>query len=191
MQRRATFLALASLAVSAPALAAEQEKDRGDVNVYVKGGVSGYTGDAGQSTQTGPAYGAIVNVQPTHVLGLELGYTGSRHAIEGADAHLLRNGASALLKVGLPFVEKVRPFAGVGLGANWMAVQGAASGYRSDFMEEVPLVAGVEFNSGAFHAGLRGSYNLLVDADFADGASPDGATSGSLLEAAFTLGGRF
>jgi opacity protein-like surface antigen len=190
MHQRGPWLALGLMLAGAPALGAE-EGDQGDFNVYVKGGVGNFVGSAGEGTQAGPVYGAIVNVQPTNVLGLEIGYAGSRHGLEGASGSLLRNGGTAMLKVGLPFVEKVRPFAGVGLSAQWVAVQGAAGGYGADFMQEVPVAAGLEFNAGAFHAGLRGTYNFLVDAAFADGAAPDGETSGAMIEGAFTLGGRF
>jgi len=82
---------------------------------------------------------------------------------------------------------------GAGLGVSYVNVRGGneASGlYSSDLMEQVPLSAGLEFNSGALTAGLRGTYRVLVDDNFADAAVP-GDASGGLLDANITVGGRF
>lgn len=182
------------LALALPALAQTDEKGRGDFNVFARGGIAGYTGGLGGLTGTGPAWGLTVNVQPSNILGFELSYDGSKNNVtdrrlgEGPD--LYRNGASGLLKVGLPFVEKVKPFVGGGLGVSYVAVRGESAGlYKDDTMEEVPLAAGLEFNSGGVTAGFRGTYRILVDEGFADRVNPD--AGGGLLEAMFSLGGRF
>ena len=137
---------------------------------------------------------------------LEEGGEGSRNAVPGAPgggpgaSALLRNGASGLLKVAPPLVERVRPFLGVGLGASYVSVQGEADGrYSSDLMEEVPLAAGIEFTQGSFTAGLRATYRALIDQGFAaetPGAAARAAIEpsrggGGLLDASLTLGGRF
>ena len=105
---------------------------------------------------------------------------------------LTRHGGSSLIKLSPPFLESVRPFVGVGLGPSQVSVSGAAGGlYTSDFMEEVPVAAGLEFNAGAFTAGVRTTYRLLMNEDFADAALAEGGPSGGLFDAALTVGGRF
>jgi hypothetical protein len=183
------------LAVAGPAFAQTDEKGRGDFNVFLRGGISGYTGDLGGLTGTGPAWGLTVNVQPTNILGFELAYDGSRNDVTDArladDPSLYRHGASGLLKIAPPFMENVKPFVGAGLGVSYVSVRGASAGlYEDDTMEEVPFAAGLEFNSGSVTAGFRGTYRVLVDEGFADNAQP-GDAGGDMLEAMFSLGGRF
>lgn len=174
---------------------AARKDDRGNANVFLRGGVGTYTGDISEHTASGPSWGVIVNVQPLNIIGIELGYDGSRNALTDerliGDANVLRSGASALFKLAPPFIERIKPFVGAGLGATFVSVQGETGDlYRNDLMQEVPLSAGVEFNSGALHAGVRGTYRLLVDEGFVDEAAP-GAQQGGLLEGNLTLGARF
>jgi hypothetical protein len=129
---------------------------------------------------------------------VELGYEGSRQRVddnrfEDADRpSLTRHGGASLIKLSPPFLEQVRPFVGVGLGASQVRVSGGANGlYSSDFMEEVPMAAGLEFNAGAFTAGVRTTYRLLLNEQFADAALAEGGPGGGLFDAALTLGGRF
>lgn len=187
-----TCLLCATFAISA---SAASRNDRGDANVFLRGGVNSYTGDLNPFTAAGPAWGVIVNVQPMNVLGLEIGYDGSRNALTDQrlvdDANVLRNGASAMIKLAPPFIERFKPFVGAGLGATFVTVQGETGDlYRNDLMEEVPLTAGLEFNSGALHAGVRGTYRLLVDEGFVDQAGP-GDQQGGMVEGSLTLGARF
>jgi hypothetical protein len=170
-----------------------QENKRGDLNVFLRGGVSDYTGDVGENVQSGPAWGLTVNVQPTRIFGFELGYEGSKNDIENdllPDASLTRHGASGLVKIAPPLIDKVKPFVGAGLGASYVSVDGGLGLYESDLVEEVPVAAGIEFNTGAVTAGLRATYRLLVDENFASNTSP-GNPQGGLFDASFTLGGRF
>ena len=185
------------LALLGGGTAAEASK-QGDTNVFVKGGVGDYVGGLGEFSSPGPTWGATLNFQPYRFLGVELGYEGSRHAVDdnrfldGDEPSLTRHGGSSLVKLSPPFLEQVRPFIGVGLGASYVSVSGAANGlYESDFMEEVPLAAGLEFNSGAFTAGVRTTYRLLVNEEFADAALAEGGPTGGLFDASLTLGGRF
>ena len=109
------------------------EAKRGDFNVFLRGGVGGYTGDLEDVTATGPAWGLTLNVQPTNFLGFELGYDGSRNGVERRPRcwTVLRSSATAaaaLLKVALPFIEKVKPFVGAGLGVSYVDVSGDAAG---------------------------------------------------------------
>ena len=191
---RAVVLALALLAGGTAAAASKQ----GDVNVFLKGGVGDYTGGLGEFSSTGPTWGATLNFQPYRFLGVELGYEGSRHGVDdnrfldGDEPSLMRHGGSSLVKLSPPFLEQVRPFIGVGLGASYVSVSGLANGlYESDFMEEVPVAAGLEFNSGAFTAGVRTTYRLLMNEEFADAALAEGGPGGGLFDASLTLGGRF
>src|SRR6187401_1803721 len=76
---------------------AQDEGPTGKVKVFLKGGVSEYTGDVGDGVDTGPAWGLTVNVQPMRMLGFELGYEGSHNGVASdllPDASLTRNGAS-------------------------------------------------------------------------------------------------
>ena len=183
---------MAVVLCAGPALA---QKKQGDVNVFLRGGIGDYTGDLGDVASTGPLWGLTLNLQPTTFLGFEVGYEGSQNKVSDSrlfdTPSLVRNGGSALVKVSPPFLTAVRPFAGVGLGLSYVDVRGAGAGlYDSDLMEEVPLAVGLEFNTGGLTAGVRGTYRILIDQDFADATSTDGV-GGGLMDASLTLGARF
>ncbi len=188
-------LALALTAAGTASAQERREGKRGDVNVFLRGGVGDYTGGLGDITSTGPAWGVTVNVQPTTFLGFELGYEGSQNGVDDLrlleDPSLVRQGGSALLKVSPPFLTTIRPFVGAGLGMSYVDVRGqAADLYESDTMQEVPLAAGVEFNSGALTAGFRTTYRVLLNEGWAqENLDPD--AEGGLLDASLTLGARF
>ncbi len=188
--------ALALVLAAGTAVAAERDK-QGDVAVFLEGGVGGYTGDLNDYSAAGPLWGVTVNLQPFNMLGVEVGYDGMRNEITderlGDNSPMLtRHGLSGLVKLAPPIIEKVRPFVGVGLGASYVSISGEDLGlYRNDIMEEVPLMTGIEFNSGAFQAGVRLGYRLLLDEGFADNAQPVGNPEGGLLEGAATIGARF
>jgi hypothetical protein len=163
------------------------------VNVFLSGGVSDYTGSVGNDVNAGPSWGLTLNLQPTHILGFELGYDGSRNTISNGvlpDASLTRHGATGLVKLAPPLLEVVKPFVGAGLGASYVSAHGGLGMYDSDLMEEVPLAAGIEFNKGSITAGLRGTYRLLLDERFATDPTLSN-TDGGILDASLTLGGRF
>jgi Outer membrane protein beta-barrel domain len=194
MRRRGiqTMALVLGLGVAGSALAGDGDP-RGAVKVFLSGGVSDYTGEVGDDLDTGPAWGLTVNVQPTNVLGFELGYSGSRNTVANdllPDAALTRNGATGLIKLALPFIDVVKPFLGAGLGASYISASGGAGLYDSDLVEEVPVAAGIEFNNGGLTAGLRATYRLLVDESFAADTST-GNPQGGLFDASLTLGGRF
>ncbi|WP_426753105.1 hypothetical protein [Myxococcus sp. Y35] len=195
---RAATLALVFAALGTAGTAAAQERregKRGDLNVFLRGGVGDYTGDLGDLTSTGPAWGVTLNVQPTTFLGFELGYEGSRNGITDSrlldTPSLVRQGGSALVKVSPPFLTAIRPFVGAGLGVTYVDVRGGVLDdlYQSDTVPEVPLAAGVEFNRGALTAGIRTTYRVLLSEGWADGAVND--ADGGLLDASLTLGARF
>ena len=198
MVPRGIFAGTLALALATAGTASAQERKegkRGDVNVFLRGGVGDYTGGLGDFTSTGPAWGVTLNVQPTTFLGFELGYEGSQNGVEDVrlleEPSLVRQGGSALLKVSPPFLTSIRPFVGAGLGVSYVDVRGqAADLYGSDTMQEVPLAAGVEFNSGALTAGFRTTYRVLINEGWAEELPPDDS-EGGLLDASLTLGARF
>ncbi len=190
MKRRGLRVLAVMLGLGVAGTALAQDDERGAVKVFASGGVSDYTGDIGRDLDAGPSWGLTVNLQPLHILGFELGYDGSRNTVSNAvlpDASLTRNGATGLIKVAPPFIEVVKPFVGAGLGASYVSAHGGQGLYDSDVVEEVPLVAGVEFNKGAVTAGLRATYRLLLDENF----GPATRNEGGLLDGSLTLGGRF
>lgn len=88
---------------------AQGENKQGDLNVFLRGGVSDYTGDIGEDVQAGPAWGLTVNVQPMRIVGFELGYEGSRNDVTPdllPDASFTRHGISGLLKLAPPLLEE-------------------------------------------------------------------------------------
>jgi hypothetical protein len=179
----------AVLALAGVAEARERDK-QGDFNVLLGGGVGGFTGDLATITDPGPTWRATINVQPWNVLGYEITYDGSRNQIDderlATKPALTRHGLAGMLKLAPPFIEKVRPFLGIGLGASMLRVTEGAEGlYKNDLMEEVPVTAGLEFNTGAVSAGLRTNYRWLLDEGFA------GKLEGGYLDGAVTLGARF
>jgi opacity protein-like surface antigen len=189
------LLLTCALLLSTSALAAENQ-DQGDVNLTLRGGLADFTGDLAAVTRVGPSWGAALILQPTNVLGLEIAYEGSRNELDDARlasfSAITRHGASALLKIAPPFLERIKPFVGAGLGASRVGVADSAQGlYRSDIMEEIPLVAGLELNSGALTAGLRGTYRYLLDEAFAQPSQEVGNREGGLMDASLTLGARF
>ena len=186
----ASILALATSSANA-----REEQRQGDVNIFLRGGVGGFAGGLASVANPGPTWGLTVNLQPWNVLGYELSYDGSRNLIDDSalpsETALTRHGLAGMLKLAPPFVEKVRPFVGVGLGASMMRVGSTAGDrYKNDLLEEVPLAAGIEFNSGGLTAGLRGTYSWLLDESFAAPSHP-GNPQGGYLDGAVTLGGRF
>jgi hypothetical protein len=188
----AAVLALAGIA---EATENDDGNKQGDLNVFLRGGVGNFTGDLSAVTNPGPTWGLTVNVQPWNILGYEITYDGSRNLVDDGrlanQPAVTRHGLAGMLKLAPPFIEAVRPFVGVGLGATLLRVSADAGGlYKNDLMEEVPVTAGLEFNTGAVTAGLRANYRMLLDQSFAD-PSTVGNLEGGYLDAALTLGARF
>jgi hypothetical protein len=185
--------AAAVVLISSQALA----DDRGDLKVTVKAGVGGFTGELNDISSTGPVWGAAVTLQPIKMLGLELGYEGSRFSLTDdrfslSTPGITRHGGNALLKIAPPFIEVVKPFLGVGMGASYVGVnQEGLTGYRGDVMEEIPLAAGLELNAVYLTAGMRATYRVLLDEGFAASAGQTRNLEGGLFDVAATLGGRF
>jgi hypothetical protein len=170
--------------------AAQQEPQRGKVNVFLRGGVGNYTGELGENFEVGPSWGLTLNVQPLRFLGFELGYEGARNTGKTVlfDHALVRHGATGLIKLSLPF-ELVRPFVGGGLGISRISASGDFEGaFGSDMVEEVPVALGIEFNTGRLTAGARATYRLLLGEDFSEQAENP---QGGFFDVTLTLGARF
>ncbi len=144
---------------------------RADSKVLLKGGLGIVTSDLNKVTSVGPVWGLIFNVQPIQLIGIELGYEGSRNALSDpsvpASTGLLRNGAFGLAKVGLPLVPIVHPFVGAGVGVGYVVIQGQSStAYDNGFTLEVPIAAGVEIDLLALSVGARATYHHFLTQQF-------------------------
>ena len=176
---------------SAGTATANEEPQRGSVNVFLRGGAGNYTGDLGENVNVGPTWGLTLDLQPLRFVGFELSYEGSRNTAKTAllDISLTRHGGSGLVKVLLPLFKTVKPFVGAGLGISNIGVGGDLEGvFESDVVAELPLVVGFEVNSGALTAGARATYRLLLDENL--GKQVDDP-QGGFFDVALTLGLRF
>jgi len=186
-------LAVAGLTAASAARAESYRYDpdryepRREVSVFLKGGLGDYTGNLGNVSDIGPTWGLSVDLQPLNIIGVEIAYDASRNHLTGlGNTAALRNGASAMVKLAPPFIERVKPFVGAGLGGSYVAITGNNGGYSNDFMGEIPLAAGLEFNSRSVTAGVRATYRILADEGWAGVAR-----TGGMFDTSLTLGGRF
>lgn len=201
MKRSSLSAALLALALGLGLSSTAQAQQRrpankvGDVNLMLKGGIGDYTGELSNHTSAGPSWGVVFNVQPWNVLGYEIAYDGSRNLVDDERVSqtpaITRHGLSGLVKVAPPFIQRVKPFVGAGIGASLVRVsEHDEQLYQGELMQEVPIAAGIEFNTGQVTAGLRGTYRWLVDESFASGAAA-GNPQGGFFDAGLTVGGRF
>src|SRR5690242_10086575 len=139
-----------------------------DLNVSLTGGLNTYTGDIGDDTGPGGFLGVQASSRPLPLVGLEVGYEGSRNPFEDLNGGLWRHNVGALAKVGpeLGVNRNLRPFVGAGFGVSLLnpSKEGEIL-YDNDFITEVPLAAGVEYNFGALTAGARATYRLVGGED--------------------------
>jgi hypothetical protein len=187
-------------AVAAPALAqvdVETGQDRAVIEVErqplqlgVNIGVNNFTGAAGDLTGAGAFFGVNAGVRPWRMMGVELGYEGSRNPVEAVDGGLWRHNVSALAKVGpmLGQDQNIRPFLGAGVGLSYINPTGdAEDSFRTDYVSEVPLALGVETQLGPVNAGVRATYRLLGGDNF----TPDPDDNSNLFNVGLMIGGRF
>jgi opacity protein-like surface antigen len=173
-------------------------EDQVQVGLDVRGGVGGLTGDSGNETAPGGLLGISAVAQPWRNLGIEADVEGQRIPIDdarvGDEQALYRYNLGLLAKAGPPLLnDHMRPYLGAGVGGSYLNVtDGAEPLYDNDFIGEIPLAAGLDYNFGkGISAGARASYRFLLWTEFADAAEADGETSGHMLDFSVTLGGRF
>lgn len=168
-----------------------EHRDRGlfnELNVAVSGGVNTYTGDLGNDTTTGGYLGVQANSRPLPLVGLELGYEGSRNAFENIDGGLWRHNVGALAKVGPELLAKgsLRPFVGAGFGMSLLNPSGDGELlFSNDVVTEVPLAAGVDYKFGGVTAGARATYRLV------GGENLGQAQNGNIVNFGLQVGGAF
>jgi hypothetical protein len=166
------------------------------INVRLNAGIGNYTGDLSSHTGTGPTWGVAVGLRAWNLLAGELAYEGSRNGIDdtrlsSGGAAIWRNGLSAMAMIAPEVTENLRPYLGAGLGASYInPSEDAEIAYRNDFVTEVPLAAGVDYQLGILNAGVRATYRVLFGEEFAEPTSGP-STQGGLLTATLNLGGRF
>jgi len=188
----AALLAVPAFAAqSAEHIYNENKESRGlfnDLGINITGGINTYTGDLGADTGTGASLGVQADSRPLPLLGVELGYEGSRNPFDGIDGALWRHNVGALAKVGpeLGRNGSLRPFVGAGFGVSTLNPSGGAEAlYGNDFVTEVPLAAGVDYKFGALKAGVRGSYRILGGEDL------DAGQTGNNVNVGLQVGGNF
>lgn len=162
--------------------------------VQLDGGVGGFLGGLGDMTGVGPTWTARAGADVLRGFGVEVGYNGMRIPLNDPrlekGAALWRTGVSGLAKVYAP-LRGLRPFAGVGFGESYTNINEKGEGlYQNDWESEVPLVGGVQVESGPVTAGARLTWSLLGGEDFANNATVR-SNNGTLLQATINVGGRF
>ncbi len=171
-----------------------------NLDVSAQAGLGSFVGGGalGETTGIGPTWGVRVSGPLARAFGWELGYEGSRMPVDNDfsvdDAGIWRHGVSGLAKIYTPNSDQsaVRPFAGAGIGGSYVTPSAGNEGaYQSDFVAEVPVGLGVEFQPEGTNltAGVRGTYRFLVGQDI---AGPLGDTGGgAILGGSLMVGGNF
>jgi len=169
----------------------ENTQSRGilnDFGVNVSGGLNAYTGELGDNTGVGGFLGVQADSRPLPIVGLELGYEGSRNPFENLDGALWRHNVGALAKVGPELLQNgnLRPYVGAGFGVSLLnPSEDAEILFDNDVVTEVPLAAGVDYNLGPITAGARATYRLVGGEDL--GLAQDG----NIVNFGLQLGGAF
>ena len=158
-------------------------------------GVGGFTGGLGNVTGVGPTWGVRASKDVSRGFGGEIAYNGSRMPItdnrlqSGSAAY--QTGLDVMAKAYVPLRSNWRPYAGVGVGENYINVNEKADPlYNNDWIFSVPVAAGVQYNLGNFTAGARATWSLLAGEEFAQAAAP-ADSQGTMLQGSVNLGGRF
>ena len=189
----------ATLALALPAFAQEREArlfdedaPRGgltrDLGVTVSGGVNAFTGDLGENTGAGGFLGVQANSRPLPLIGLEVGYEGSRNPFEDINGALLRHNVGAMAKVGptLGANDNLMPFVGAGIGLGLLNPNNEAEAFiDGDFVAEVPVALGLDYKFGALTAGGRATYRFLAGEDAGINAN------GNIINLGINVGGSF
>jgi len=169
----------------------ENQQSRGalhDFGVSVSGGLNTYTGDLANLTGVGGSLGIQADARPLRMLGLELGYQGSRNPFVDIDGGLWRHNVGALAKLGpeLGARGNLQPFVGAGFGVSSLNPSGSAERiFSNDFVTEVPLAAGVDYKFGGVRAGARATYSILGGENLGAGQSGNDVNFGLNVGGAF------
>ena len=209
MKKSVWTAALAAAAlVAAPAMAqtdatevevrdmTQPSENLGEYNVAAQAGVNSFIGGGvGESTGAGPLWGVKLEGPLARSFGWELGYEGSRTPVNDAGtpegAALWRHGLNGMAKVYAPVETQIRPFAGAGIGASFVNAGVGTDGlYENDLLGEIPVSAGLEYQSegAGLTAGLRVTNRFLFDQDMRTTGDDGG---GSLLGGSLVVGGQF
>jgi hypothetical protein len=178
--------------LSGPARAGSHEvQPQTPVQFTVSGGVASFTGALGDRVAAGPFWAVTGETDPARTASLEVSYEGARSALDGryANGNVTHSGLSAVAKLGARF-GIAKPYLGAGLALGYLHVDEVARGMlQSDLFQQLPLVAGVDAFPGRFTVGVRTTYRVLFNDEFAalGGEQP----GGGLFSAAVNVGGRF
>lgn len=141
------------------------------VSVLAGAGVEGYSGSLAPQVRPGPAWGVNVDLRPSKVFGIELGYSGATNELgygggiaRGAD--VIRNGGRALATLGLT-AAPVQPYLAAGVGVDRYNVRGGTAAFRDDTAGSIPLGVGLRTHIRNFTADARFGTSLLFDNQFA------------------------
>lgn len=157
-------------------------------------GIQNWAGTLGDALNTGPQWGVSVGRQLFDLVGVEVGYFGQRNAFEQdviESGAVFRHALDVMAKVGPRLQSGVRPYGGVGVGVSLVNPNQAASDLvYNDVLAEVPVAAGLDYDSGPLTAGVRGTWVWPFGEQFAQEVlGPD--SQGSIFGASLTFGGRF
>ncbi len=149
----------------------EGPNNRG-LQVFVGGGVEGFTGGLAPVVEAGPAYGATLAFKPLGWLGLELGYSGARNRVSEefavGDRDIMKNGGQALATIGFTNT-RVQPYIAGGFGIDRYNVRGDETAVQDDTLSYVPVGIGLRTYLGAFSADARLSGQGLIGQDLVPG----------------------
>ncbi len=191
-------------AIDGPA-SRQGKADMKGLTVLAGGGVEGYSGDLAPQLNAGPVWSVTAALKPFRSLGFELGYSGAVNEIdngrlgsEGATggADIVRNGAQAVVTLGIP--TAIQPYVLAGVGVDRYSVRGTESqGFVDDTTGNIPLGVGLRTHVDKFTVDLRGNYGVLFDNEFASAAvnpreiAGIDSTAGGRYQGTLQVGGTF
>jgi Outer membrane protein beta-barrel domain len=164
---KSTRLLALALAAGVLPIAARAESE---LSVTLQGGGVKYDQALAGPSDLGAQYGVRVGLLPTDVVGLELGYLGTRSNVRDVvngrtTTRLVTNGGYLDARVNfLPGSITPYVFAGYGLTNVKVSneVVGAAGGLHGGTVSTLPFGGGIDANIGSFKLGGRFQYNYLV-----------------------------
>jgi len=162
--------------------------------LMLKGGTTHFTSGLDKVSSAGPTWGLGYSFKPASFIAVETGTEGSRNEINDPaspdTSALLRLGETTMVKFILPVLPVVHPFVGVGIGLDYIMVQGGQSQfsmpipipgmpeqpeskYSSGMFVHFPFAAGIDFDLSAVVLGVRATYHRTATSPFAKGINPN------------------